>query len=568
MPFDPLTSPQWAEVEAAKNRLKDVSMRSLFESDAQRFDNLSFKMSLGGSNPDDFIFLDFSKNLIDAAALTSLLSLIDAAGTYSLRDAMFAGERINTTENRSVLHVALREQRDVPTLADGVDVQPEVRAVRARMEAFAAGVRDGSIAGSTGKRFTHVVNIGIGGSDLGPVMVVDALRPYCRDTEYATGRADAPLSVRFVSNVDGAHLAATLADLDPVTTLFVVASKTFTTQETMTNAASARTWVATALGEKAVGAHFAAVSTNLEAVGKFGIPADRVFGFWDWVGGRYSLWSSIGLPIALAVGPERYEELLAGAHAVDRHFVAAPPERNLSVILAALGIWYGNFMGHASHALLPYSQDMRRFAAYFQQADMESNGKTITKDGARVRWETGPVVWGEPGTNGQHAFYQLLHQGSRIVPCDFIAAAKPQAAADGKVIGGARSEEHHRILLSNFIAQPEALMHGLPEGKVRAQGVPDALVPHKVFEGNRPSNSIVVGQLTPRVLGGLIAMYEHKIFVQGAVWGINSFDQWGVELGKVLAKAVLPEISPGKTVTSHDSSTRGIINLINRTTAA
>jgi glucose-6-phosphate isomerase len=462
---------------------------------------------------------------------------------------MFSGEKINLTENRAVLHVALRNRSNCPILVDGKDVMPEVNAVLKRMTEFSDKVRSSAWKGYTGKGITDVVNIGIGGSDLGPVMVTEALKPYSQRR----------LRMHFVSNVDGTHVAETLRVLEPETALFVVASKTFTTQETLTNAHTARRWfLDVAKQESAIAKHFVAVSTNAKEVEKFGIDTNNMFEFWDWVGGRYSLWSAIGLSIMLSIGSKNFEELLAGAHEMDEHFRTTEPEKNLPVILALLGVWYNNFFGTQSHAILPYDQNLHRFAAYFQQGDMESNGKSVQRDGQRVDYSTGPVIWGEPGTNGQHAFYQLIHQGTKLIPCDFLAPMESH-----NPIG-----EHHRILLSNFFAQTEALMRGKTVDEARDElknagmsgSALEALVPHKVFEGNRPTNSILFPKVTPRVLGSLIAMYEHKIFVQGVIWNINSFDQWGVELGKQLAKTILPELSTPGAVSGHDSSTNGLIN--------
>ena len=460
---------------------------------------------------------------------------------------MFAGTAINTTEGRAVLHIALRNRSNRPIVVDGRDVMGEVNRVLDQMRAFSDAVRDGTWTGATGKPVTDVVNIGIGGSDLGPVMVAEALRPYWH----------ARIRPHFVSNVDGTHMAETLRGLNPETTLFLVASKTFTTQETLTNAHTARAWLTAALGEGAVANHFAALSTNGEAVSAFGIDTTNMFAFWDWVGGRYSVWSAIGLPVAIAIGFDRFAAFLDGAHAMDEHFRAAPLAGNMPIILGLLGVWHINFHGASAHALLPYDQYLHRFAAHFQQVDMESNGKRVTRDGAPVAWETGPVLFGEPGTNGQHSFYQLIHQGTRLIPCDFIAPANSHNPMG----------QHHPILLSNFLAQTEALMRGKTEAEARAelkaQGKSaaeiKALLPHKVFPGDRPTNSILVRRVDPYTLGMLVALYEHKVFVQGAVWGVNSFDQWGVELGKQLAKAILPELAGDTPVTSHDSSTNGLI---------
>jgi len=460
-----------------------------------------------------------------------------------------------------VLHVALRNRSNTPIVVDGKDVMPDVNAVLAKMRGFTERLRSGAWKGHTGKRITDVVNIGIGGSDLGPVMVSEALKPYWQGRK----PGESPIRAHFVSNVDGTHMAETVRELDPEQTLFIVASKTFTTLETMTNAASARDWLLGKLGagNEAVAKHFVAVSTNAKEVSKFGIDTDNMFGFWDWVGGRYSLWSAIGLPIACVVGMDNFEQLLDGAHAMDQHFRSAPLEKNLPVIMAMLGVWYGNFFGAQSHAILPYDQYLHRFAAYFQQGDMESNGKGVDKSGERIRdYDTGPILWGEPGTNGQHAFYQLIHQGTRIIPCDFIAPIKTHNPLSN----------HHEILLANFFAQTEALMKGKTESEVRAElekaATPkermEALVPHKTFTGNRPTSSIMVPQFTPRVLGQLIAAYEHKIFVQGTIWDIYSFDQWGVELGKQLAMAIMPELEGSGEVGSHDASNNGLINRYKR----
>jgi len=539
-------------------------MRDLFERDGGRFKTLSRELTIGaGGNGagTERLLLDFSKHRVTARTLQLLLELASAAGVERLRDAMFSGEKINTTEGRAVLHTALRTPRNGrPVYIDGANVLPDVHAVLDRFLAFAQRVRSGEHKGHTGRRITDVVNIGIGGSDLGPVMVCEALKNY----------SDRSLKLHFVSNIDGTHIAETLRLCNPETTLFIVASKTFTTQETMTNAHTARAWLLDALKDKAATArHFVAVSTNAKEVGAFGIDtANNMFGFWDWVGGRYSLWSAIGLPIALSIGAENFRELLAGAHEMDEHFRTTPiaSGNNLPAVMAMLGVWYNNFLPGPfgqlaqSHAILPYDQYLHRFAAYFQQGDMESNGKGTTRDGAPAAASTGPVIWGEPGTNGQHAFYQLIHQGTKLIPCDFIAPVH----SHNPVAGG----EHHRILLSNFFAQTEALMLGKTEQQVRDELVKEGLagdaleklLPHKVFPGNRPTTSIFLSRITPRTLGALIALYEHKIFVQGVVWNINSYDQWGVELGKQLAKKILPELSGGSPVASHDASTNGLIN--------
>jgi glucose-6-phosphate isomerase len=515
-------SPAWAALAAHHGRMSSVHMRELFAQDPDRFTKLSHEAA--------GVFVDFSKHRITDETLSLLFALAKQQDVEGWRDRMFAGEKINGTEGRSVLHVALREPQP----------RPEVAAVLAKMRAFTDRLRNGQWTGYTGKPLTTIVNIGIGGSDLGPVMVTEALRPYWKPG----------MQVHFVSNVDGTHIAETLKRVERETTLFVVASKTFTTQETMTNAKSARAWLVEAAGEAAVAKHFVALSTNAKEVAAFGIDTDNMFEFWDWVGGRYSLWSAIGLPIACVIGMDNFEKLLAGAHAMDTHFKTAPLAENLPVILALLGVWYANFFGAESHAILPYDQYLHRFAAYFQQGDMESNGKSTDRSGHRVDYTTGPVIWGEPGTNGQHAFYQLIHQGTRLVPCDFLAPVESH-----NPIGN-----HHQILLANFFAQTEALMRGKTPEEVRAEGAPEALVPHKTFEGNRPTTSIMVQRFTPETLGAVVAMYEHKIFVQGIVWDIYSFDQWGVELGKQLASKILPELTDDRAVTTHDASTNGLVN--------
>ncbi|NIA67404.1 glucose-6-phosphate isomerase [Pelagibius litoralis] len=531
-------------LRAHRTEIEDRPLRDLFAEDAGRFERFSLRL--------DDLLLDYSKNRIVAETLEKLVALARAAGVEAARDAMFAGEKINVTEGRAVLHTALRNRSDRPVLVDGRDVMPDVRGVLDAMAAFAEGVRSGAIVGAGGERFTDIVNIGIGGSDLGPAMVTRALSPYIQKG----------LRCHFVSNVDGAHLHDTLKGLDPRTTLFLVASKTFTTQETMTNARSARAWLVAALGEAAVGAHFAAISTNLEAVAAFGIAAERTFGFWDWVGGRYSVWSAIGLPVMIAIGGARFTEFLQGAHAMDEHFRSAPLAANMPVILALLGVWYRNVWGFGSHAVLPYDQRLERFAAYLQQLDMESNGKGVTLFGEPAAGATGPLVWGEPGTNGQHAFYQLIHQGSDVIPCDFLAAAQPQE----------QMGDHHPILLANCLAQSEALMRGktaeeagaelVAAGKSAAEVA--ALTPHKVFPGNRPSNTLLYRRLDPGTLGRLIALYEHKVFVQGRIWNINSFDQWGVELGKQLAGELLPMVKDEAAIEGRDASTLGLLTEITR----
>lgn len=524
--------------------MADRPMRQLFAEDPQRFDRFSLRMP--------GLLMDFSKQRIVPETLDLLAELARQREVENWRDAMFSGTHLNNTEGRAVLHVALRNRSNRPILVDGQDVMPAVNGVLDHMRTFSEAVRSGKWTGATGQTMTDVVNIGIGGSDLGPRMVVEALKPY--------GSPD--LRVHFVSNVDGTDIAECLRACDPATTLFLVASKTFTTQETLTNAHSARDWLVKALGEEAVARHFVALSTNEPACKAFGIDPANMFAFWDWVGGRYSLWSAIGLPIALAFGFDRFVELLDGAHAMDEHFRTAPLLENLPVILGLLGVWNINYWGASATAILPYDQYMHRFAAHLQQVDMESNGKRVTRDGEVVDYATGPVLFGEPGTNGQHSFYQLIHQGTRLVPCDFIAAARTH-----NPLG-----DHHAKLMSNFFAQTEALMRGKTAGEVRAELQADgkseaeiaALLPHKVFPGNRPTTSILVDQIDPRTLGMLVALYEHRIFVQGVIWGVNSFDQWGVELGKQLAKVILPELGDDPSGSSapapvHDASTSGLI---------
>ena len=521
-------------------------MRELFARDPGRFDRMSVE-ACG-------LFVDYSKHRTTDETLALLLGLARQAGVETWRDRMFAGDKLNGTEGRAVLHTALRNRSGRPILVDGQDVMPAIHGVLAKMRAFTERLHGGAWTGHTGKRITDIVNIGIGGSDLGPVMVTEALRPYWRPG----------LDVHFVSNVDGTHIAETLRRVDPERTLFIIASKTFTTQETLTNARTARAWLLEKLGAgtEAVAKHFVALSTNAKEVTAFGIDPANMFEFWDWVGGRYSLWSAIGLSIACVIGMDSFEELLAGAHAMDEHFRTAPLEANLPVILAMLGVWYANFFGAETHAILPYDQYLHRFAAYFQQGDMESNGKRVDREGRPItNYTTGPVIWGEPGTNGQHAFYQLIHQGTRLIPCDFIAPVESHNTA------GALAA-HHPILLANFFAQPEALMKGKTPEEARAElaatGMAEdaiaRLVPHKAFPGNRPTTSILIPKITPHSLGALIAMYEHKIFVQGIVWDIYSFDQWGVELGKQLASKILPELAGPAPVVSHDASTNGLIN--------
>jgi glucose-6-phosphate isomerase len=533
--------PSWRSLTAHRKTWNNLHLRTLFEQDAKRFERFSLAL--------DDLLLDYSKNLITDETLRLLIALAREAGIEAKRDAMFAGDKINQTEQRAVLHTALRNRSERAIQVDGQDVMPAVRRVLGQMRQFSEAVRAGRWRGYTGRPISDVVNIGIGGSDLGPVMVCQALAPY--------GRPE--LRAHFVSNVDPTQLHDTLAGLDPETTLFIVASKTFTTQETLTNARAARKWLlAKAHDESAVARHFVAVSTNKEEVHRFGIDPANMFEFWDWVGGRYSLWSAIGLPIAVHIGMDNFEQLLAGGFELDEHFRTAPLERNLPAILGLLGVWYNNFWDAQTWALLPYDQHLARLPAYCQQLDMESNGKTATLGGKPSRVSTGPVLFGEPGTNGQHAFYQLIHQGSKLIPCDFLAAATSHNDHDGQ----------HAILLSNFFAQTEALMRGKSraevEAELAAEGMSRAqirtLAPHKVFSGNRPTNSLLYRKLTPHTLGRLIALYEHKIFVQGAIWDINSFDQWGVELGKQLAKAILPELADDAASRSHDSSTNGLIN--------
>jgi len=520
--IDPTTTPSWQALQEHYTEMKTVQMANLFESDKDRFKNYSISIAN--------ILFDYSKNIITEKTRQLLLQLAADCKVKKAIEAMFSGEKINETEDRSVLHTALRNFSGKPVLSDGKDVMPEVEAVRKQMKDFAAKIHSGEHLGYTGKKIKYIVNIGIGGSDLGPVMVTEALKPY-----WVEG-----MQPYFVSNIDGTHITETLKKVAPDETLFLIASKTFTTQETMTNANTAREWfLKTAVDESHIAKHFVALSTNAPDVQKFGIAPENMFVFWDWVGGRYSLWSAIGLSIVLTVGYDNFEKLLQGAQLVDEHFSTTAFDKNIPVIMALVGLWYGNFFNTRTEAILPYDQYMHRFAAYFQQGNMESNGKYVDRNGNRVTYATGPVIWGEPGTNGQHAFYQLIHQGNQIVPCDFIAPA-----ISHNPIG-----KHHEILLSNFFAQTEALMNGAKNDNV-----------YRTFEGNRPTNSFLVTEITPFVLGELTALYEHKIFVQGVIWNIFSFDQFGVELGKVLAKAVLPELADEKPVTSHDSSTNGLIN--------
>ncbi|WP_375321654.1 glucose-6-phosphate isomerase [Aliivibrio logei] len=539
--INPTETQAWADLTAHFETAQNMNLSDLFAADTQRFDK--FSTTFGQD-----ILVDFSKNLVTEETMKNLFSLAEQTELSEAISAMFSGEKINKTEGRSVLHTALRNRSNTPVIVDGEDVMPAVNAVLEKMKGFTERLISGEWKGYTGKEITDIVNIGIGGSDLGPYMVSEALAPY-----------KTRLNMHFVSNVDGTHIVETLKPLNPETTLFLIASKTFTTQETMTNAHSARDWFLAEAGDQAhVAKHFAALSTNAPSVSEFGIDTDNMFEFWDWVGGRYSLWSAIGLSIALAVGFDNFVELLEGAHEVDNHFANTDLENNVPVILALIGLWYNNFHGAESESILPYDQYLHRFAAYFQQGNMESNGKCVDRNGNPVDYQTGPIIWGEPGTNGQHAFYQLIHQGTKLIPCDFIAPA----------ISHNQVGDHHQKLMSNFFAQTEALAFGKTEETVRAEfaaaGKTEAevaeLVAFKVFEGNRPTNSILVKQVTPKTLGNLIAMYEHKIFVQGVIWNIFSFDQWGVELGKQLANQILPELTDDKAVTSHDSSTNGLIN--------
>ena len=537
----PIQTKAWQVLKTHYETMSHVHMRDFFNKDMHRFEKFSLKSQ--------HILLDYSKNIITEETLAGLFDLARETGLQNAIADMFSGVKINLTENRAVLHTALRNRSNRPIVVDGEDVMPDVNAVLAQMKSFSDDVRMGQWHGYTEKAITDIVNIGIGGSDLGPVMVTEALKPYAKPG----------LHVHFVSNVDGAHIAETLKNLRPETTLFIVASKTFTTPETLTNAHTAKAWLLRAAGDaNAVKKHFIALSTNAKEVSAFGIDTRNMFEFWDWVGGRYSLWSAIGLSIAIYIGMDNFEALLSGAYDMDEHFRTAPLEKNMPVIMAVLGIWYINFFGTQTHAILPYDQYLNRFPAYFQQGDMESNGKSVTRNGMGVDYKTGPIIWGEPGTNGQHAFYQLIHQGTHLIPADFIASIETH-----NPLG-----EHHALLLSNFFAQTEALMKGKTADEARtelkASGLQgdslEKLVPHKTFAGNRPTNSLLLQKLTPTTLGALIAVYEHKIFVQGIIWNINSFDQWGVELGKQLAKAILAELQGNETVKDHDSSTNGLIN--------
>ncbi len=524
--------PEYQALTDHQRRLSGTHLRDLFEADARRGE--SFALEAVG------IYLDYSKNLINRQTLDLLEQLANACGLDQRIAAMFRGDKINVTEGRAVLHTALRAPRDAVIEVDGENVVPEVHAVLDRMSEFAEQVRSGRWKGHSGKPITHIVNVGIGGSDLGPLMAFEALKHYSQRS----------LSVRFVSNVDPTDFSEAVRGLDAEQTLFVVCSKTFTTLETLANARLARAWCVERLGsESAVGRHFVAVSTNAEKVSEFGIDTKNMFGFWDWVGGRYSYDSAIGLSLMLAIGPVHFQEMLAGFRAMDEHFRSAPLRENMPVLLGLLGIWYNNFWGAESHAVLPYDQYLKRFSAYLQQLDMESNGKQVTLDGERCDYQTGPIIWGEPGTNGQHAFYQLIHQGTKLIPCDFIGFARSLNPQDNQ----------HDLLMANFFAQTEALAFGKTEAEVRADGVPAALVPHKVFTGNRPTNSLLFERLTPEALGKLVALYEHKVFVQGTLWNVNSFDQWGVELGKVLAKRIIDELGPTEKPLGHDSSTNQLI---------
>ncbi|ROQ31627.1 glucose-6-phosphate isomerase [Streptomyces sp. PanSC19] len=531
--------PEWAALGKHREQLGDTHLRELFAADPARGNDYTLRVG--------DLHLDYSKHLVTGETLTLLRELAAVTGVAELRDAMFRGEKINTTEDRAVLHTALRAPRGAVIEVDGENVVPGVHAVLDKMAAFADKVRAGEWTGHTGRPVKNIVNIGIGGSDLGPAMAYEVLRSYTRRD----------LTFRFVSNVDGADLHEAVRDLDPAETLFVVASKTFTTIETITNATSARNWLLTELraGQEAVAKHFVALSTNAEKVEEFGIDTANMFEFWDWVGGRYSYDSAIGLSLMIAIGPERFREMLDGFHLVDEHFRTAPPEENAPLLLGLLGVWYGAFFDAQSHAVLPYSHYLSKFTAYLQQLDMESNGKSVDREGNRVDWQTGPVVWGTPGTNGQHAYYQLIHQGTKVIPADFIGFARPvEDLLPGLVA-------QHDLLMANFFAQTQALAFGKTPEEVRAEGVAEELVPHKTFQGNHPTTTILADALTPSVLGQLIALYEHKVFVQGAIWNIDSFDQWGVELGKVLAKKIEPVLTKGEGAEQLDSSTAGLVSV-------
>ncbi|MFD4757418.1 glucose-6-phosphate isomerase [Streptomyces sp. NPDC058439] len=530
-------TPEWTALGKHREQFGTTHLRQLFADDPER--GTGYTLRVGD------LYVDYSKHLVTDETLRLLRELAEATGVAELRDAMFRGEKINTTEGRAVLHTALRAPRDAVIEVDGENVVPAVHAVLDRMAAFSDRIRSGEWTGHTGKRIKNIVNIGIGGSDLGPAMAYEVLRSF----------TDRSLTVRFVSNVDGADLHEAVRDLDPAETLFVIASKTFTTIETITNATSARNWLLTGLraGQDAVAKHFVALSTNAEKVADFGIDTANMFEFWDWVGGRYSYDSAIGLSLMIAVGPDRFREMLDGFHLVDEHFRTAPAEDNVPLLLGLLGVWYGAFFDAQSHAVLPYSHYLSKFTAYLQQLDMESNGKSVDRDGNPVDWQTGPVVWGTPGTNGQHAYYQLIHQGTKVIPADFIGFAEPVA----DLLPGLVAQ--HDLLMANFFAQTQALAFGKTPDEVRAEGVAEELVPHKTFQGNHPTTTILADRLTPSVLGQLIALYEHKVFVQGAIWNIDSFDQWGVELGKVLAKKIEPVLTEGKGGEQLDSSTAALV---------
>lgn len=544
---NPTHFPVWQALAEHQKEIFPLHMRDMFDKEPERFRRYSLHVG--------DMLLDYSKNRITDKTLSLLFQLARDMNVEGMRDKMFAGEKINFTEHRAVLHTALRNRSNTPVYVDGKDVMPDVNRVLAQMRDFSERVRNGQWKGFTGKKITDVVNIGIGGSDLGPLMACNSLKPY----------SSPELNVHFVANVDGAHLARTLEVCNPETTLFIVASKTFTTQETMTNARSARSWfLERASKPEDVAMHFVALSTNAKAVKDFGIDTANMFEFWDWVGGRYSLWSAIGLSIALYVGMDNFEDMLAGGHEMDNHFRTAPLEQNMPVIMALIGIWYNNFFDTETHAILPYDQGLSRFTAYLQQADMESNGKFVNREGKKIDFSSGPIVWGEAGTNGQHAFYQLIHQGNKLIPCDFLMPIKSHYAV------GENGDEHHKILLANMLAQTKALMQGKTPLEVKhemeAQGLSDeeirVVLPHRVFGGNRPTNSILFEKLTPRTLGKLIALYEHKIFVQGIIWHINSFDQWGVEFGKQLARGILPQLLDNSPAVAFDCSTNGLIDYI------
>ena len=534
---DPTQTPAWKLLKEHHSKMKEVHLRDLFREDTGRFDRYS--LTLNG------ILLDYSKNLVNDTTLALLLQLANECGLKQGIEAMFEADKINETEGRAVLHTALRNFSGRPVTLDGKDIMPDIKKVQEQMKEFCDRIHSGEWKGYSGKPIRQIVNIGIGGSDLGPVMVTEALKPY-----WVEG-----IETFFVSNIDGSHIAEILKKIDAEHTLFLIASKTFTTQETMTNAYTAREWfLGHAKEEKHIARHFVALSTNTDEVIRFGIDKANMFAFWDWVGGRYSLWSAIGLSIALTTGYDNFEQLLKGAHEADLHFRESSFDKNIPVLMALIGLWYTNFFNAATEAILPYDQYMHRFAAYFQQGNMESNGKSTDRNGNRVTYSTGPVIWGEPGTNGPHAFYQLIHQGTQLIPCDFIAPAKSH-----NPLG-----QHHAILLSNFFAQTEALMNGKGREELLAEKVPESLIPFKIFEGNRPTNSFLLDEITPFSLGKLIALYEHKIFVQGVIWNIYSFDQWGVELGKQLAKKILPELEDNAEISSHDASTNGLINAFKR----